>query len=162
RKDYVRTPAILRANLRAALLCTFVVPWQFSQSIELKVYRPKLWRLAWAWAFTGLLLGAIDAPSLVQLVGLADTGYQHALLIGITVLAGILAQFVGWFLGYIVLAMLNPPGIPVAEKGLGRLVTSTVIVAVPSATFAFPVVGVGYGLYRYFSWVGAGQQSATI
>ena len=161
-KAYVRTPAIIRANLRAALLYTFVVPWRFSQSNDLKMYRPTLWRLAWAWALTGLLLGAVGAPSFVQLVGLANTGYQYALLIGITVLAGILAQFVGWFLGYLVLAMYSPPGIPVAEKGLGRLVALTIIVVVPTVTYAFPVVGVGYGLYRYFSWVGAGQQSVII
>jgi hypothetical protein len=110
----------------------------------------RLWLLGWTWTIAGLVIGALVAPPLVQSVGLANTAYQDALVIGAAVLAAFLVQLLGWslvaFLEWLDAFNHVPDG------------GWSLFYAVAVLSFA----GISYAFYRYFTWVGAGQRSITV
>lgn len=114
------------------------------------------WLSSWSWAIAGLVLGAFIAPPLVRYLGFANSRLQDQIDIGIAVLMGVLVQLVGWSLllaGLIWVRRLNR--LPTVLKPVLYFALSILV------QFA-PLVGVGYGIYRYLVWVGAGQRSVTI
>ncbi len=113
-----------------------------------------LWLIGWAWALAGLVLGALVAPSLVQLAGLSDTLYLDWLIIAIAVLAGFLVQLLGWCL---LIAWVPISGLLVVGA-IGRIMAVILLVI----ACLLPFAGVGYALYRYFALVGADQRTVTI
>lgn len=111
------------------------------------------WLVNWTWAIIGLVGGALVAPSLLQLVGLAHTSYTDGLVIAVAVVAGLLVQLLGT-----VLSVLSVHLFPIKTNGLGWYV----IELGGCVVVLFPLVGVGYGIYRYLTWVGPGQRSVTV
>jgi hypothetical protein len=92
----------------------------------------------------GLVLGALIAPWLVQFAGLSTTPYHDWLGVPVALLAGILVQYLGWILAFLLPLRLIPPS-------LYKLLSYPAV--------ALPLAGVGYGIYRYLTWVGPGQSS---
>lgn len=141
------------------------------------------WLIGWAWALCGLVGGALIAPSLVQWTGLSGLPYRDWFIIGIAALAGFLVHALGWILitiyisattlllriakaiGIIrlsmsmLLKMAKPAGIALLLLAAAMAIFW---VATLVATVLLPVVGVGYGLYRYFTWVGPNQRAITM
>src|SRR5262249_62430627 len=64
------------------------------------------------------------------------------------VFASFLVQLFGWWLWWLL-------------SFLGRSLGEGAWWVLFSMVFAFPLAGVGFALYRYFTWVGAGQGVAT-
>jgi hypothetical protein len=116
-----------------------------------------VWRIVgWTWALVGLIGGAIAAPWLVQSAGLSNTPFQDPLVIGIAVFAGFLIQFFGWLLRY----LLDRFIISIREDWMGlreavACLTLPVIILLPCA-------GVGYGVYRFLTWIGPVERPTTI
>jgi len=138
-------------GLKVMWLWMFQPPWRHSGRGDEQASHWFIWLLGWAWALAGLVLGAVAAPSLMQVAGLSDTSYQGALMIGVVVLEGFLVQVLGWC----VLALLFGIGKAVSlPKALGWPVLLVV--------FVLPLAGVSYALYPYRTWVGAHQEVVTI
>jgi hypothetical protein len=154
-------------SLRRIWLWMFEPPWRHSGADNEKDYHWLFWLSGWAWAVAGLVLGAFVAPALVQHVGLVNTPYQDSLVIGVAVVAGFLAQLVGWCLFWgihIVLAWLWTRNGPtrshwVGENNYGRLSGNRLLgefgMLMELAALLFLVLG--FALYRYLTWVGPGQ-----
>src|SRR5262249_16380771 len=123
-------------------------PWRDTRSQSERDIHLLTWLLGWAWALAGLVGGALVAPALVQFAGLSDTLYQDWLLIGVALLPAFLVQLGGWSL---MLLLVRTPRW--SERQL-------LLVFYPVASL--PLIGVGYGLYRYFTWVDADQRSVTV
>ena len=117
------------------------------------------WLTGWAWALAGLVLGAFIAPSLMQLVGLANTGYQDAMDISVAVLLAFLTRFLGWCLYLFLVA----PVVGFVTEWTGFVGTPGLLryVALIIAA-ALPLGGVSYAVYRLLHWVGHGQEHVTI
>jgi hypothetical protein len=132
-------------------------PWRHSGPDDERVGHWFAWLAGWAWAIAGLAFGALYAPSILQSVGLSDTGYQDWLVIGFAVLVGFLVQFLGWCL------MTLPDLLHVDfirnRSGWIRLLFIFVALAL---FVSIPLAAVGYGIYRYLTWVGASQGVVTV
>lgn len=157
-------------QMKNSWLSMFEPPWRLWQPAttveELEGCGFGGWLLGWAWALAGLVGGAFFAPLLVQWAGLSHTSYQDWLVIGIAVLASVVTQVLSMSLLLLV------------AVGLALFIdaTTTVLVmhdflesvAISSMAVMFfiasllPIAAVGYGIYRYLSWVGAGQRTVTI
>lgn len=147
------------------------LPWRVSQEDkEMRLHSPWIrWTMGWTWALAGLVGGALVAPSLTLRLGLAGTSYEDWLVIAMAVLAGFLVQLIGWGLFLLSVSLTAPLAIYIANR-LGDSGNLWTIVRAVRITdwFTLPVIalmplaGVGYGLYYYFTWVGAGQSSVTI
>ncbi len=138
-------------GLKVMWLWMLQPPWRHSGRGDERVSHWFIWLFGWAWALAGLVLGALSAPSHVQVAGLSDAPYQDALVIGVVALAGFLVQVLGWCLLALIFGVGKAVSLP---KTLGWPVLLVV--------FVLPLAGVGYALYRYFTWVGAGQEVVTV
>ena len=150
---------VFRHNLTEAWRWMLEPPWRHSGPAPWRRTHWLFWFLGYAWSIAGLVLGAVVAPSLVQFAGLSDTLDQGAFAIGVAVLAGLLVQSLVWFVlvsALLVVALISDRcSLPYAfALAAGLLVCCTLAV--------LPFVGVGYALYRYFTWVGSGQGLVTI
>jgi hypothetical protein len=123
------------------------------------------WLVGWAWTLAGVIGGALLAPTIVQAVGLTNTAYQDWLVIGFAALVGIVVQSVGVTL--VTLVDFVPfygredfwnddKPWPIELMLMLLLVVSAVVAVV------LPLAGVGYGIYRYLTWIGPGQRTVTI
>jgi hypothetical protein len=92
----------------------------------------------------------------VQLVGLSNTHYQDVIDIGVSVVSGFLVQLLGWVLLLPFVGSTAKLG-DILPTLLGIIV---VLVAVGIAVLG-PLAAVGYGIYRYLTWVGPGQARVT-
>jgi hypothetical protein len=112
-----------------------------------------IWLIGWAWSVSGIVLGALVAPTLAQQLGLTNSGYQDMFVMAIAVIAGFLVQFLGWCMMGLLAAVLDN-----AVKRYPQWLDDSI-----GWVFALvPLAGVGYGIYRYVTWVGAGQRTATV
>jgi len=129
-------------------------PWRHSGPAQWEKAHWLVWFVGSVWSLAGLVLGAVVAPSLVQSVGHLATPYQGALGTGVAVLAGFLVQSLGWLLLvptlYVVVLIPQHLSWPNAARQASVLLVCFVFAGLP-------FVGIGYTLYRYFTWVGAGQ-----
>jgi hypothetical protein len=87
----------------------------------------------------------------MQVAGLADTPDQGALMLGVVVLAGFLFQALGWCLLALIFGVGKAVSLP---KALGWPVLLVV--------FVLPLIGVGYALYPYRTWMGANREVITL
>ncbi len=126
-------------------------PWRHSGLVNERASHWFIWLLGWAWSIAGLILGAVVAPSIVQVAGLSATPYLGALMIGGVVLAGFLVQALGWCVLALIFGIGKAVSLP---KALGWPVLLVV--------FVLPLAGVGYALYPYLTWVGAHQEVITL
>ena len=134
--------------IKSFWLDMLVPPWRHSGPDD-RFDHWASWLIGWAWALSGLVLGALIAPLLVRFAGLSNASYQDALVIGIAVFAGFVVQLFGWCLWlFFFLCIQNMP------EYLRVWGTPVVLV--------LPLAASGYGVYRYLTWVGAGQRSVTI
>jgi hypothetical protein len=83
----------------------FEPPWRHNGLNDERRIHWLIWTLSWVWTLSGLVLGALVAPSLVQWVRLHYTQYQEPLVkfqdwlvIGVAVLAGFVLQLVGFLM----------------------------------------------------------------
>jgi hypothetical protein len=141
----------LLSNLKMAWAYMLEAPWRDTGTATDKFDHWAFWVLGWAWAIPGLLLGALVAPSLIHLVGLSNSGYQAGIDIGVSVVAGFLVQLVGW------VAIWLPSFIVGGSVDWPDWIAYPIVVLL----WVLPFVAVGYGLYRYFTWVGTGQARVT-
>jgi len=125
---------------------TLQPPWRHSGRSDERVSHWFIWLLAWAWSLAGLVVGATVAPSLVQVTGLAENPNLGALMVGVVVLAGFLAQVLGWCLLALIFAVGKAVSLP---NALGRPVLLVV--------FVLPLAALGYILYRSGTRAGAHQ-----
>lgn len=143
-------------------------PWRHSRQDDAEDGDWSLWVFGWAWATAGLVLGATVAPSIVKWARLSDTPYQDAFVIGVAVFAGFLVQLLGWSLLGLLAVVGKSTSNPDSDSEREPLAFSA-----PTYVLAFgcvmllvvalwPLAGVGYGLYRYFTWIGAGQRTVTV
>ncbi len=127
------------------------------------------WLLGWAWALAGLVLGAVYAPSIVQFAGLSSSPYQDWLVIGIAATAGFIVQ-AGSALFLALLSnniegssLYDGPILDLLDKGaLGWFVGIGLLLVVGVVLALLPVVAAGYGVYLYFTSLGANQRTVTI
>ena len=112
-----------------------------------------IWVVGWAWAVSGVVLGALVAPSILRWAGVSSTQYQDWLVIVVALLAGILVQLLGWCMYIVVIK-----GAVYLFDGFFRDVIGLLFLVVCILPFA----GVGYCIYRYLIWVGTGQRSITV
>jgi hypothetical protein len=145
--------------MRESWVAMLEPPWSHrpdtSDWLAEDVYWPT-WIIGWLWTIAGILLGALIAPSLLQLVGLAHATYSDWLVIGVAVVAGFFVQLIGFTLVNILNAVT--PGdwgdLPVLQLWL--------LVPIGIVFILLPFAGVGYGIYRYLTWVGPSQRSVTV
>lgn len=155
-------------DLRDAWLYMFEPPWRSaSNDREKRIGHWVLWLWIWSTPLSGLVLGALVAPSLVQIVGLANTPYTDWLVIAIAVLAGFLVQLLSFVLILSRLSVVDKANRLAAGTRFGRSnvgVTINIITILATSLIALllPLAGVSYGIYRYLTWEGAGQREATI
>jgi hypothetical protein len=109
------------------------------------------------WALAGLLLGAFFAPLLMKSAGLADSPYQDTLDVGVAVLAGLLVQLVSWSL-FVPVVFVVDSALKSTSRNTRRGLTFLII----AFLVPWPIGGVVYALYRYFTWVGPGQAHVTV
>ena len=134
-------------------------PWRHSGPNSARRLHWSLWLSGWVWALAGIFGGALVAPTLVQLAGLADTPYQDAFVIAVAVVAGFLVQILGGCI-HLLARMLGgfvpPMAVPIADLPLvfGLLL-------LPFGCALLPLAGVVYSVYRYLTWLGAGQGLVT-
>ena len=148
----------LRQLWRLAWMQVFNEPaWRPSVPGSPKMWYWLNWLTGWAWTLVGLVLGAFIAPSLVHLVGLSNTPYQDYIDISVSVLAGFLVRFLGWCL-YVFLVQ---SAVVVVAGWMGVATRPGVGYGALISAAALPLAGVGYALYRYLHWVGAGQERVT-
>jgi hypothetical protein len=145
-------------NLQEAWRWMLEPPWRHSGPAPWRRTHWLFWLVGTAWSLAGLVLGAVVAPSLAQATELSDTPNQDVFTIGVAVFAGFLAQSLVWFMlvsALLVVALISYRcSLPYAfALAAGLLVCCTLAV--------LPFVGVGYALYRYFTWVGTGQGLVT-
>lgn len=165
----------LRDTWKYGLYSMLAPPWKRGSDKERNnTWFP--WLLGWSWALAGMVAGALVAPSLVNFAGLADTSYQDWLVIGVALVSGFVVQLLGWTLVAYPLTVdfLNKIGNMTDEElqkvGLVRLQKSqqpvkrnrVLIGCWLPITMLLPLAGVSYGVYRYLTWIGPGQQSVTI
>mgnify|MGYP001432942962 CR=1 FL=1 len=137
-----------------------------------------IWIVGWLWTIGGLVGGAFLAQPLLQWADVTNSPYANAIGIGVAVVAGILVQLVGWAL--VVPATIFgaiAPGTPKVPEHADKdqikvllsdagcwtatgMVMSTIVLDL--VAILLPLVGVGYGIYAYLHWVGAGQASITV
>jgi hypothetical protein len=143
------------ADLKNAWLEMLEPPWRRPGRDNPLTWR--FWVAGWTWAIAGLVLGAFIAPTVLQHAGLASTDYQDALNLSVALLTGFLVQFLGWVFAFGVLA-------PLADylEGLPDWVSVVLYFPFVAAFALVPLAGVGYALYRYLTWVGAGQRSIAV
>lgn len=128
--------------------------------------------MGWAWSLAGLILGALIAPQFVHSVRVFNGPYQDASIIATAILAGFLAQLIGWCVALCLLAagkemtfrLLYTPNV---DRVVGISFTNRLSMVIewlffPMASALLPLVGVGYGIFRYFTYVGAGQHYITV
>lgn len=148
--------SVLLGVLKDVWLSMYELPWHHSGDDESRGTHWFIWVVGWAWTLAGLVAGAFIAPTLIRLAGLAHTRYQDWFVIGIAILAGLVVQLVGWFsTGLVMLFVIQV----VANDGDISDKAFSVMIAV---AVILPFGGVGYGIYRYLTWVGSGQRHVTI
>lgn len=108
------------------------------------------WTAGWAWALAGLVFGALISQSLLHWVNLANSQYKDWLVIVVAVLAGMLVQLLGTGMWMFIFDLEK--GEHISNVGCVVTVSSAVVL----------VAGLGYGIYRYLTWIGAGQREVTI
>lgn len=138
-------------NLKRAWLWMLEPPWRHSGGKSESWNHWQIWLVGWLWAFSGVVLGATVAPSLVQLAGLSNAPYQNAMVITIAVLAGFVVQFLGWFVAIVLKAVDDP-----------LFYYSSPMPSHLTLVRLWPLGAVCYGIYRYFTIVGVARQSAVI
>src|SRR5260221_12582232 len=112
-----------------------------------------IWLSGWVWLVSGVLLGALIAPTLGQQLGLANTGYQHTFVIVVAFITGFLVQFLGWCMMGLLAAVMDN-----VVKRYPQWLDDSI-----GWVFALvPLAGVGYGLYLYFTKAAADQRTVTI
>jgi hypothetical protein len=143
------------ADLKHAWLEMLEPPWRRPGRDNPLTWR--FWVVGWTWAIAGLILGAFIAPTVLQRAGLASSDYQDVFNLAVAVLTGFLVQFLGWVFAFGVLA-------PLADylEGLPDWVSDVLYFPFVAVFALLPLVGVGYGIYRYLTWVGAGQRSIAV
>lgn len=146
-------------GLRLVWLNMLEPPWRHSEQADSQTIYWLRWLVGWSWTLAGLVLGALAAPSLIQVVGLADTSYSDWLVIAVAVAAGVLVQTLGW-----VLLLLFGTATPEADywDNTRPLLQTLLFLFVILVLILWPLAGVGYGIYRYLTWIGAGQREVTI
>jgi hypothetical protein len=132
-------------------------PWN-EKDPEDKAGHWSVWITGWLWSLAGLVAGAFFAPALLRFVGLGDSRYQDALVIGVSVVAGFLVQLVGWLL--VILGSVVP-GLWLVDRGAPDWLRTPLASITALVSFALPLAAVGYGLYRYFSYIGPDQRLVT-
>lgn len=166
---------LLTPDLKQLWLYMLVPPWRRTESVETRINHWAGWLAGWAWVLAGLILGALVASPLLQFTGLANTSYDDWLIIGIAIFVGFVLQVVGWFVAlfafailrsiFFLLFMLMSLFVAVFKSqilsGISRPSFIVSLLATIGAAL-LPLVGVGYGIYRYLTWVGAGQREITI
>jgi hypothetical protein len=128
-------------------------PWRDVQSDEAggdKFFHVIFWLVGWIWALTGIILGAVLSPYLLEVGGVADSPYQDVIVIGIATIAGFFVQFLGWLVvtlfGFIVVGIIGP--LTRTEPGDIALFL-VLLIALP-----LPLIGAGYGIYLYAAKIG--------
>ncbi len=159
------------SQFKGTWLLMIELPWQNPRIDDRRLHWQQ-WLLGWSWTLGGLVLGALVAPQLLQFAGLSTAPYQDLLVIGVAAVAGFLVQFLGWSLVGLSLAYINNERLrPLIDAVIAmpsfvqRVVVQLYKVAVYALIFALvmlPLAGVGYGIFRYLTWVGAGQREVTI
>lgn len=142
--------------LRYAWRDMIEVPWHHSRPDDWRVEHWLNWLFGWAWAISGLLLGALVAPMVVQWASiqwavLADTRFQDWFVIAVAVIAGFFVQCLGWFLLGVTEVAYFKDWVPVSARW-----------PMFSVALVLPLAGVVYGIFRYLTWVGAGQREVSI
>lgn len=138
------------------------------------------WIVGWMYALCGLVGGALVAPSLVRWAALSWFPYQDWLVIGIAAITGFLVHLLGWVL---IANSFVPAGLTfrisnrvsnriMRSGGLDRrrrtvilvLGTCAILSAVAGLVVALllPLAAVGFGIYRYLTWIGPGQRTVTV
>lgn len=145
----------LGKGLKAMWLLMFEPPWRHSGD-DRKLEHWLGWIIGWAWVLAGLVLGAFLAPVLVQSMRLMHMPYEDETAIAITVLMGFLVQILGW--GLLVLLTFGSERIWGDASGWPYWLSIPWMVIV----FLMPLASVGYGLFRYLTWVGAGQREIIV
>lgn len=153
------------------------LPWQRPGTKLKKSDHWWSWVTGWLWAISGLFLGAVVAPSLIQYFGLWNTRFRDAADIGVAVIAGFLVQLLGW--GFLILHSLATAPVrdwweharrhwvrpPYRDSRLRVMfVWDTVmfLVIFPFMVLVFlPFFAVGFALNAYLSLVGPKHELAT-
>src|SRR5258706_13637719 len=138
-------------GLKVMWLWMLQPPWRHSGRDDEQASHWFIWLLGWTWSLAGLVLGAVVAPSLVQVAGLSAAPYQGALMLGVVVLEGFLVQVLGWCVLALIFAIGKAVSLP---KALGWLVLLVV--------FVLPLAGVVYALCPYLTWVGAHEEVVAL
>jgi hypothetical protein len=116
-------------------------PWRSMSPGEERGYQITMWVVGWMWAVAGIILGAVIAPYILATVGIANSQYQDALVIGVAAVAGFLVQFAGWCLEVVV---AETDGLIRRDStGVGNIASLILIFVV----FPLPFVVVGYAIY---------------
>jgi hypothetical protein len=103
------------------------------------------WPLNVAFALLGLVLGALAAPSLVQVTRGAGTAYQDALVVAVALVSSLCVFLVGYHLAFVMVLL----SAWISQRIWGAYVTLV-------------VAAIGYGVYRYVAWVGPGQREVSV
>jgi hypothetical protein len=162
-------------QLKNAWLMMLERPWQSAGTGDDKETHWVLWLTGWTWSIAGLLLGALVAPTLLQIAGFADITYYDVAVIAVAVLVGFLIQLLGWscaillyslfqFLTFRFSLQLGESKYRLAHAVLTaymalELVLWLVILAV---IFLFPLACATLGVYVYFSLVGEIEGSVVV
>jgi hypothetical protein len=151
------TPRVLLGGWEYTWLVLLDPPWRRNRSW-------KEWLKNYAFALLGLVLGALAAPSLVHVTGLAGTAYQDALVVAVAVVSSLGVHLVGWrpdnllmvLSIWIILAFRAASSEPPHWLGVS-------IVYLPDLVeMAVVFAAIGYGVSRYVTWVSPGQREVTI
>jgi hypothetical protein len=121
-----------------------------------------IWLLFWTWTVGGLVGGALLAPSLVQFAGLADASYKDWGLVAAAVVMGFLIRILGWAVVGIVYTIVYLMTLIVGRWSDVNDMPGLILVLPFVLVLALPLAGVGYSVYRYFSWIGPGQHSVLL
>jgi hypothetical protein len=151
-----------KAELRVAWLAMVVPPWLDSGDRRVRTAHWVWWFVGWVWTLAGLTSGALVAPSLIRVLGLAHTTYEDWLVIALAVLAGFLVQMLGWSLiSFLTLVLANNLPIDVFSRYKTRTQTLIAFLSL-CAVILLPLVGVGFGIYVYLARISADQRTVTI
>ena len=128
----------------------FLVGWQYSwrrwRDVPWRRFHTRDgWSLYVAFALLGLVLGALAAPSLVHVTGLAGTCYQDVLAVALALVSSLCVFRVGEDLAFVMVLLFAWISWRIWEAYV------TVVIA-----------AIGYGVYRYVTWLGPGQRDVAI
>ncbi len=128
----------------------FLVGWRYSwrrwRDLPWRRFHSRNeWLLYIAFALLGLVLGALVAPSLVQVTRGVGTVYQDALVVAVALVSSLCVFLVGYNLAFVMVL-------------LSAWISQWIWGAYVTLVFA----AIGYGVYRYVTWVGPGQREVAI